>query len=445
MPDTVPDGAARIEILPVVGMPEIRPDADLASLIAARADWLRDGDVVVVTSKIVSKSEGRLVSVDSDDAVARERIRQQLIDAETRRTVARRDDLRIVANRHGVVMAAAGVDESNVATDELALLPDDPDHSAATLRADLKVRLGVEVAVIVSDSLGRPWRAGIVDAALGVAGLSAVVDHRGRLDSGGRALRVTQIAIADEIASAADLVKGKLAATPVAVVRGLTFVDDGLGSAPLIHPRERDLFSLGTAEAIEVGRADAGGSNAPAGPLHADAVRVLGALPRGTAEAETLRQAYLGFLAARPDAMWRSCAAGHLTASTVIYDPARDAVLLTLHPRVGRWLQVGGHCEPGDPTIAAAAAREALEESGLTGLQLDPVPISLHVHPITCSLGIATRHFDVRFVAVAAGATDETRSDESIDLRWFRWDELPEGSVEDLATVVSAARQRARG
>ncbi len=442
MPDHVADGAAHLEILAVAGLPEIRPGADLAALIAEGAPWLRDEDVVVITSKIVSKAEGRLVPVDPHDAAARQRMRQELIDAETRRPVARRDELRIVANRHGVVMAAAGVDESNVAADELALLPEDPDQSAAALRAELKARLGVDVAVIVSDSFGRPWRAGIIDAALGVSGLSAVVDHRGRTDSGGRALQMTQIAIADEIASAADLVKGKLAATPVAVVRGLSFVDDGLGSAPLIHPRERDLFSLGTAEAIAVGRAEALGSLEPAGALHADALRTIREMPRGAGTAATLREAYLGFLLARPDAMWRSCTPGHLTASTVIYDPARDSVLLTLHPRVGKWVQVGGHCEPGDATLVAAAAREAHEESGIADLRMDVLPLGLNVHPITCSLGVPTRHFDVQFLAVAPAGARPTMSDESMDLQWFHADALPDGAVGELSEIIAAARAR---
>jgi 8-oxo-dGTP pyrophosphatase MutT (NUDIX family) len=173
--------------------------------------------------------------------------------------------------------------------------------------------------------------------------------------------------------------------------------------------------------------------------LHADAVSVLTGWP--AAGSSALREAFLGFLAARPDAMARSCAAGHLTASTVVLDATAERVLLTLHPRVGRWLQLGGHCED-DRSLADAARREAVEESGIPGLVLDPVPVHLDVHAITCSLGIPTRHFDVRYVAVAPAGAEPVRSEESRDLRWWPVDALPEG---DLAEVVTAGLRRARG
>ena len=140
--------------------------------------------------------------------------------------------------------------------------------------------------------------------------------------------------------------------------------------------------------------------------------------------------------------MWRSCAAGHLTASALVVDPSRRAVLLTLHPRAGLWLQLGGHCEPGDDSVLAAAAREAREESGLDSLSLDPEPLGLDVHPITCSLGVPTRHFDVRYLAVAPPGAEPVRSDESIDLQWFPWDALPPGAAPDLPLLIAAARAR---
>ncbi|HEY0484833.1 MAG TPA: NUDIX hydrolase [Mycobacteriales bacterium] len=174
--------------------------------------------------------------------------------------------------------------------------------------------------------------------------------------------------------------------------------------------------------------------------LHADAVRVL---EHWTAPGrEALREAFLGFLAARSDAMARACVPGHLTASTVVLDATLTRVLLTLHPRVGRWLQLGGHCED-DPSLAAAATREAVEESGIPGIVVDPVPVDLDVHPITCSLGLPTRHFDVRYVAVAPAGAEHVRSSESADLRWWPVDALPDGGG-DIAAVVAAAVERAR-
>lgn len=172
--------------------------------------------------------------------------------------------------------------------------------------------------------------------------------------------------------------------------------------------------------------------------VHADAVKVLTEWQPENAEQESLRQAYLGFLAAREDSCERSCAAGHLTASAVVLDG--DKVLLTLHPRVGKWLQLGGHCEPGDETLAGAALREATEESGIDGLTIDPTPIHLEVHPITCSLGVPTRHFDVRFVVHApAGARPEI-SDESDDLQWWPIAETPN---EELLPMIAAAKASA--
>jgi dehydro coenzyme F420 reductase / coenzyme F420-0:L-glutamate ligase / coenzyme F420-1:gamma-L-glutamate ligase len=430
-----------VEILPVHGIPELRPGDDLARLLAAAAPWLHDGDVVVVTSKAVSKAEGRLVAVPADPA-GREAARQAAIDAETVRVVAARGRTRIVQTRHGLVLASAGVDASNVAAGELALLPVDPDASAARLRAALRAELGVDVAVVLSDTFGRPWRAGLVDVAIGVAGMPAVLDLRGALDSHGNRLEMTEVALADEVAAAAELSKGKLGGVPVAVVRGLSPVDDPRGSKPLLRPAAEDLFRLGTAEAVELGRQRTLAGTADPGPLHADAVRLV----REQAEADPVQrglgEAFLGFLAARPDAVWRDCRPGHLTASAMIVDPSRDAVLLALHPRIGAWVQLGGHLEECDGSIAAAAAREAAEESGIVGLQLDPTPVDLNVLPVTCSLGVPTRHFDIRFVAVAATGGRPTPTAEQPDVRWFPAAELPADAGVDIPALVARARRR---
>ncbi|PXY32405.1 NUDIX hydrolase [Prauserella muralis] len=176
--------------------------------------------------------------------------------------------------------------------------------------------------------------------------------------------------------------------------------------------------------------------------LHGRAVATLESWQAPTAEQESLRQAYLGFLAARDDACARSCAAGHLTASAVVLDEPGERVLLTLHPRVGRWLQLGGHCEPRDSSLADAALREAAEESGLAGLKLDPDPLHLDVHPITCSLGVPTRHFDVRFLVRAPRDAQPVASDESDDLAWWPVAALPPGT-EDLTELIAAALERA--
>ena len=205
---------------PSPGLPEFSPGDDLAAAIAARRPWLADGDVVVVTSKVVSKVEGRLVRVPP--GADREAARQQAIDDEAVRVVARRGPLRIVETRQGWVVAAAGIDASNVAGDLLVLLPADADASARGLRARLRELLGVDVAVVVSDTFGRTWREGLTDVAVGSAGIPALIDHRGDVDAHGNRLETTQVAVVDELASAADLVKGKLAGVPVAVVRGLT-------------------------------------------------------------------------------------------------------------------------------------------------------------------------------------------------------------------------------
>src|SRR5690606_17747327 len=193
-----------LEILPVRGIGEVRPGDDLAALIAHAAPWLRDGDVLVVTSKIVSKAEGRLVEVPADGP-EREAARAQALTAETARPVARRGNTRIVQTHHGYVMASAGIDESNVDRTCLVLLPKDPDASARGLRAALRERAGVDVAVIVSDTMGRPWRLGLVDVALGAAGIDPLRDHRGEIDPYGNELRLTEMAVVDELAAAAEL------------------------------------------------------------------------------------------------------------------------------------------------------------------------------------------------------------------------------------------------
>jgi coenzyme F420-0:L-glutamate ligase/coenzyme F420-1:gamma-L-glutamate ligase len=241
----------RFEIFGVPGLPEIDKDDDLGALIADHAA-LADGDIVVVTSKVVSKAEGRVLVADD---------REKAIDAETVRLVARRThpggETRIVETRQGLVLAAAGVDASNTAPGTVLLLPEDPDASARRIRSRLAELLGVRIGVIVSDTLGRPWRNGLTDAAIGVAGLEPLDDLRGRTDGYGNRLDATLIAVADEVASAAELVKGKLTGVPVAVVRGLghlVLVDTGPGARALIRPAAEDMFRYGSAEVLQARR-----------------------------------------------------------------------------------------------------------------------------------------------------------------------------------------------
>ena len=248
-----PDG---ITVLPVRGLPEFRPGDDLGAAVAAAAPWIADGDVVVVTSKVFSKVEGRLVPSPTDPE-ARDALRRELVDAETERVLARRGRTLIVAGKLGIVQAAAGIDGSNVRHDELALLPADPDASAARLRADLAVRLGVDVAVVVTDTMGRTWRVGQTDVAIGAAGLAVLHRYAGSHDAEGNELLVTEVAMADELAGAADLVKGKLGGLPVAVVRGMVPVDDGSTARELVRPLDEDMFWLGTDDAIARGRREA--------------------------------------------------------------------------------------------------------------------------------------------------------------------------------------------
>ena len=230
-----------LSVTPVTGLPEITSGADLAALIADAAPDLRDGDILVVTSKIVSKAEGRIVTTS----------REQAIEAETARVVARRGATTIAQTRHGLVLAAAGVDESNTAPGTVVLLPEDPDESARRLRKALHARTARTVGVVISDTMGRPWRAGQTDNAIGAAGVRPVRDYRGEADTFGNILEVTVAAVADEIAAAADLVKGKSRGVPVAVVRGLDGLvteQDGPGARELIRPAEEDMFRFGSAD-----------------------------------------------------------------------------------------------------------------------------------------------------------------------------------------------------
>jgi coenzyme F420-0:L-glutamate ligase/coenzyme F420-1:gamma-L-glutamate ligase len=228
-----------LEVWGIAGLPEVVAGTDIGALLSDAG--LLDGDVVVVTSKIVSKAEGRLVAGSREDQLA----------AETRRVVARRGETQIVETRHGLVLAAAGIDASNVPAGMVALLPLDPDASAEAIRTSIRRHCGVEVAVIVSDTMGRPWREGLTDNAIGAAGLDVLSDLRGEKDEAGHVLEATVIAIGDELASAADLVKGKLMATPIAVIRGfaVSATAPERGAKPLIRNASDDLFRLGTRDA----------------------------------------------------------------------------------------------------------------------------------------------------------------------------------------------------
>jgi coenzyme F420-0:L-glutamate ligase/coenzyme F420-1:gamma-L-glutamate ligase len=248
-----------ITVTGVAGLPEIGPGDDLAAMITAAVPGLADGDIVVITSKIISKAEGRVTRADRESAIG----------AETVRVVARRGPTTIAQTRHGLVLAAAGVDASNTAPGTVVLLPEDPDSSARQLRKALRERAGATVGVLITDTMGRPWRTGQTDTAIGAAGVAPLRDHRGEADTFGNPLEVTVAAVADEIAAAADLVKGKTRQVPVAVVRGLpelVTATDGPGAAALVRPAAEDMFRLGAADVLAARRTVREFTDEPVGP-----------------------------------------------------------------------------------------------------------------------------------------------------------------------------------
>lgn len=261
----------RYSIEGVEGLPEIEPGDDLAELIVGAAE-LEAGDILVVTSKIVSKAEGRIVAADD---------REQAISDETVRVVATRQTpdgvTRIVENRQGIIGAAAGVDASNAPDGTVLLLPVDPDASARALATGLRSLAGVELGVILSDTLGRPWRDGQTDIAIGAAGVRVFDDLRGRTDAGGKPLAVTMPCVADEIAGAAELVKGKSAGVPVAIVRGLGRLVGPLdlpGARSILRPAETDLFRQGAEEAWNEGYRAGFDESQAEGPLDTGSISI---------------------------------------------------------------------------------------------------------------------------------------------------------------------------
>ncbi|MHB8219235.1 MAG: coenzyme F420-0:L-glutamate ligase [Acidimicrobiales bacterium] len=244
----MPEGEAQgIAIHPVRGIGEVHPGDDLASMLivalqspSSGSPALSSGDVLVVTQKVISKAEGRIISLDGTDPDAKRRV----VEGESVRILRRRGDLMITETVHGFVCANAGVDLSNVADGTAALLPVDPDRSARRIRSEVQRSMGIHVGVIISDTFGRAWRQGVIDVAIGCAGIAAIVDLRGSTDAAGRTLVATEICVADEIASAAELVMGKDHNIPAAVVRGVPseWLRDGSVSGEVIRPPKDDLF-----------------------------------------------------------------------------------------------------------------------------------------------------------------------------------------------------------
>ena len=332
VPTTPRQAPEPVRVFGIAGIPEITQGADLAGLIADAATapggpGLEDGDILVVTSKVVSKAEGRVAAMTREDAVA----------AETVRVVARRGTMTIAQTRHGFVMAAAGVDESNTAPGTVVLLPEDPDESARRLRKALRAaRPGVSVGVVVTDTFGRPWRAGQTDTAIGAAGVLPLRDHRGEADAWGNTLDVTVAAVADEIAAAGDLVKGKARQLPVALVRGLSGLvtdADGPGARELVRPSSEDMFRLGAADVLPARRT----------------VRAFTAQPVDPAAVERSIAAALTAPAPHHSEPWRFVIVSSLTARLALLDAMQDAWVADLRADGFTEEQIARRIKRGEP------------------------------------------------------------------------------------------------
>ncbi|HEY7274396.1 MAG TPA: coenzyme F420-0:L-glutamate ligase [Trebonia sp.] len=332
VPTTPRQAPEPVRVFGIAGIPEITQGADLAGLIADAATapdgpGLEDGDILVVTSKVVSKAEGRVAAMTREDAVA----------AETVRVVARRGTMTIAQTRHGFVMAAAGVDESNIAPGTVVLLPEDPDESARRLRKALRAaRPGVSVGVVVTDTFGRPWRAGQTDTAIGAAGVLPLRDHRGEADAWGNTLDVTVAAVADEIAAAGDLVKGKARQLPVALVRGLSGLvtdADGPGARELVRPSSEDMFRLGAADVLPARRT----------------VRAFTAQPVDPAAVERSIAAALTAPAPHHSEPWRFVIVSSLTARLALLDAMQDAWVADLRGDGFTEEQIARRIKRGEP------------------------------------------------------------------------------------------------
>jgi len=397
-----------VEILPVEGLPEIRPGDDLAALLAPKLEELGagDGDVVAVTQKVVSKAEGRVVPDEGEGRAA-------WVEREARRLVARRGDLVIAETRHGFVCANAGVDASNVAPGFLTLLPEDPDGSAERIRKGLEEALGVSIGVVVTDTFGRAWRRGVVNVAIGCSGLPALVDLRGAPDHAGRALEATVVALADEVAAATGLVMAKAARVPAALVRGVT-VDAPEGTArDIVRPAEEDLFRESPLLSISARRTiRAFGPGTVPREAVEEAVRAACTAPAPhhtrpwmftVLESDPARRALLAALAAA----WREDLRRDGTSDEVIARriARSDAVLGAAPVLIVPWIRFrGAHPYPDDER--AHAEQEMFLLSG--GASIQNLLLALH------ALGLASC-----WISSTLFCQEETRAVLEMGDEWF--------------------------